>query len=107
LDLTLPQEKVREVTDIAVAHVNAAALELRRLFLVEDFFDSFKFGILLWCLTYVGSWFNGMTLIIIGTYARVASTLIVKCACKPLASIGASMKDGNIRGRYQLTARDR
>jgi hypothetical protein len=68
LDLTLPQDKVREVTDIAMAHVNAAALELRRLFLVEDFFDSMKFGVLLWCLTYVGSWFNGMTLIIIGTY---------------------------------------
>jgi hypothetical protein len=68
LNLTLPQDKVREVTDIAVAHVNAAALELRRLFLVEDLVDSIKFGVLLWCLTYVGSWFNGMTLIIIGTY---------------------------------------
>ncbi|XP_069677970.1 reticulon-1-like [Periplaneta americana] len=69
LDLTLPQDKVREVTDIAVAHVNAAALELRRLFLVEDLVDSIKFGVLLWCLTYVGSWFNGMTLIIIAFVA--------------------------------------
>lgn len=69
LDLTLPQDKVREVTDIAVAHVNAAALELRRLFLVEDLVDSVKFGVLLWCLTYVGSWFNGMTLIIIAFVA--------------------------------------
>jgi len=68
LDLTLPQDKVREVTDIAVAHVNAAALELRRLFLVEDLVDSIKFGVLLWCLTYLGSWFNGMTLIIIGMW---------------------------------------
>jgi hypothetical protein len=71
LDLTLPQDKVREVTDIAVAHVNAAALELRRLFLVEDLVDSIKFGVLLWCLTYLGSWFNGMTLIIIGMLAVV------------------------------------
>lgn len=69
LDLTLPQDKVREVTDIAVAHVNAAALELRRLFLVEDLVDSIKFGVLLWCLTYLGSWFNGMTLIIIAFVA--------------------------------------
>jgi hypothetical protein len=68
LDLTLPQDKVREVTDIAVAHVNAAALELRRLFLVEDLVDSIKFGVLLWCLTYLGSWFNGMTIIIIGMW---------------------------------------
>lgn len=66
LDLTLPAEKVHEFADVAVAHVNAAMSELRRLFLVEDFVDSLKFGVLLWCLSYVGSWFNGMTLIIIG-----------------------------------------
>ncbi|XP_034936559.1 reticulon-1-A-like isoform X5 [Chelonus insularis] len=69
LDLTLPSEKVHEVADIAVAHVNAAIFELRRLFLIEDFIDSLKLGVGLWCLTYVGSWFNGMTLIIIGVVA--------------------------------------
>ncbi|XP_012217857.1 reticulon-1-A isoform X4 [Linepithema humile] len=69
LDLTLPTEKVHEVADVAVAHANAAVSELRRLFLVEDFVDSLKFASLLWCLTYVGSWFNGMTLIIIGVVA--------------------------------------
>lgn len=66
LELTVSAEKVHEVADVAVAHANAAVSELRRLFLVEDFVDSLKFGVLLWCLTYVGSWFNGMTLIIIG-----------------------------------------
>ncbi|XP_011865907.1 PREDICTED: reticulon-1-like [Vollenhovia emeryi] len=69
LDLALPASKVHEVADVAVAHANAAVSELRRLFLVEDFVDSLKFGVLLWCLTYVGSWFNGMTLIIIGVVA--------------------------------------
>ncbi|XP_043589796.1 reticulon-1 isoform X2 [Bombus pyrosoma] len=69
MDLTLPAEKVHEVADVAVAHLNAAVSELRRLFLVEDFVDSLKFGVLLWCLTYVGSWFNGMTLVIIGVVA--------------------------------------
>lgn len=66
VDLNLPSEKVHEVADIAVANVNAALSELRRLFLVEDIVDSLKFGVLLWSLTYLGSWFNGMTLIIIG-----------------------------------------
>lgn len=70
LDLALPAEKVHQVADVAVAHANAAVSELRRLFLVEDFVDSLKFGVLLWCLTYVGSWFNGMTLIIIGKFSR-------------------------------------
>lgn len=65
-DVSLPQDKVKEISEVAVSHINAAVIELRRLFLVEDLVDSIKFGVLLWCLTYVGSWFNGMTLIIIG-----------------------------------------
>ncbi|XP_014218587.1 reticulon-1-A isoform X4 [Copidosoma floridanum] len=69
LELTLPTEKVHEVADIVVASVNGALKELRRLFLVDDFVDSLKFGVLLWSLTYLGSWFNGMTLIILGVVA--------------------------------------
>ncbi|KAF5302235.1 hypothetical protein FQA39_LY10274 [Lamprigera yunnana] len=63
-DLSLPQDKVKEIVEIAIAHINAGVVELRRLFLVEDLIDSIKFGFLLWCLTYVGAWFNGMTIII-------------------------------------------
>lgn len=66
LELALPQEKVQELAAVAVAHVNALVVELRRLFLVEDLIDSIKFGALLWGLTYLGSWFNGMTLVILG-----------------------------------------
>lgn len=65
-DITLPQDKVRELSEIFVSHANAATSELRRLFLVEDLVDSIKFGVTLWVLTYVGAWFNGMTLLIIG-----------------------------------------
>ncbi|KAK9730028.1 Reticulon [Popillia japonica] len=68
-DFSLPQEKVEEISKIGVAHFNAAIVELRRLFLVEDLVDSIKFGVLLWCLTYLGAWFNGMTLIIIAWVA--------------------------------------
>ncbi|XP_034255999.1 reticulon-1 isoform X2 [Thrips palmi] len=66
MDLALPAEKVRTTSDLAVTHINAVVSELRRLFLVEDFVDSIKFGFCLWMLTYLGSWFNGMTLIILG-----------------------------------------
>ncbi|XP_068907277.1 reticulon-1 isoform X1 [Tenebrio molitor] len=69
LDVSLPQNKVKEVSEVAVAHINAAVVELRRLFLVEDLVDSIKFGVLLWTLTYLGAWFNGMTLIIIAWVA--------------------------------------
>nr|CAH7723829.1 unnamed protein product [Callosobruchus chinensis] len=69
MDVSLPQDKVREIIEVAVAHFNAAVIELRRLFLVEDLVDSIKFAVLLWTLTYVGAWFNGMSLIIIAWVA--------------------------------------
>jgi len=65
VDVCISPEKAHELSQIAVAHLNAAIIELKRLFLVEDLIDSIKFGVLLWVLTYLGSWFNGMTLIII------------------------------------------
>merc|ERR1712142_886634 len=40
--------------------------ELRRLVLIEDMIDSIKFGIFLWVMTYIGAWFNGLTLMILG-----------------------------------------
>ncbi|XP_058454224.1 reticulon-1 isoform X1 [Malaya genurostris] len=69
IDLTLSQEKVQQLTTVAVAHANALLSELRRLFLVEDLVDSIKFGVVLYCLTYVGAIFNGMTCVIIAFVA--------------------------------------
>lgn len=68
MDLVLPQEKVEKAATVSVAHVNAALAELRRLFLVEDFVDTAKFALFLWVLTYLGSWFNGITLSVLGNY---------------------------------------
>ncbi|XP_064537456.1 reticulon-1 isoform X2 [Drosophila montana] len=65
LDLTLSQEKVQNIAGVAVAHINGFVAELRRLFLVEDIIDSIKFGVILWVFTYIGAWFNGMTLVIL------------------------------------------
>merc|ERR1712062_767244 len=45
--------------------VNKTTTELRRLFLV-DMMDTIKFGLSLWLLTYIGSWFNMLTLLIFG-----------------------------------------
>jgi len=42
---------------------------LRRLVLVEDLVDSLKFYALLYLMTYIGSWFNATTLIIIADIA--------------------------------------
>jgi hypothetical protein len=69
MDIALPEDKVHELADLVMGHVTSAIKELRRLFLVEDFVDSLKFGLLLWVLTYIGAWFNGMTLLILGVVA--------------------------------------
>ncbi|XP_050299245.1 reticulon-1-A isoform X2 [Anthonomus grandis grandis] len=69
MDMSLSQEKTQQILQVAVAHLNAAMIEFRRLFLVEDLVDSIKFGVLLWVLTYLGSWFNGMTLLIMAWVA--------------------------------------
>ncbi|XP_047995857.1 reticulon-1-A isoform X1 [Leguminivora glycinivorella] len=71
-DISVPSERVQSLAASATAHLNAAVSErlfLLQLFLVEDLVDSLKFGVLLWCLTYVGACFNGMTLIILGWIA--------------------------------------
>ncbi|XP_055957337.1 reticulon-1-A isoform X6 [Patella vulgata] len=68
-DLELPEDKVKPAVENVLRHVNCTAKEVRRLFLIEDLVDSIKFGILLWLLTYIGSWFNGMTLIILAVVA--------------------------------------
>ncbi|GFN85594.1 reticulon-like protein [Plakobranchus ocellatus] len=65
MDIELKEEKLKSVIDQVLKNVNATTSEVRRLFLIEDLVDSIKFGLLLWVLTYIGSWFNGMTLIIL------------------------------------------
>ena len=40
--------------------------ELRRLLLAESLYDSLKFGLVLYLLTFVGAIFNTLTLVIIG-----------------------------------------
>ena len=63
MSLTIPEDKVNSMASNATTKLNAGLLELRRLFLVENMLDSVKFGLSLWVLTYIGSWFNAMTLV--------------------------------------------
>ncbi|CAG2250260.1 Reticulon-1-A,Reticulon-3-B,Reticulon-1-B,Reticulon-2,Reticulon-4,Reticulon-1,Reticulon-3-A,Reticulon-3 [Mytilus edulis] len=66
LNIDLPEDKAQMALKNICKHINCTVRELRRLFLIEDLVDSMKFALLLWVLTYIGSWFNGMTLIIMG-----------------------------------------
>lgn len=65
IGLDVSEDKIQPIAHLFVHHLNTLIHELRRLFLVDDLIDSIKFGVLLWGLTYLGSWFNGMTLVIL------------------------------------------
>merc|ERR1712045_1021676 len=65
INVTVSEDKVNQIANNATNKLNASLLELRRLFLVENMLDSIKFGLSLWVLTYIGSWFNAMTLILL------------------------------------------
>merc|ERR1711997_1004291 len=65
INLTVSEDKVNQIANNATNKLNTSLLELRRLFLVENMLDSVKFGLSLWVLTYIGSWFNAMTLILL------------------------------------------
>uniref|UniRef100_A0A0A9W420 Reticulon-like protein n=1 Tax=Lygus hesperus TaxID=30085 RepID=A0A0A9W420_LYGHE len=66
LDISIPEDKVNEISKYVVAYVNSSLATLRSLVLVEDLIDSIKFLVLSWVLTYIGACFNGLTLIILG-----------------------------------------
>ncbi|KAF6210582.1 hypothetical protein GE061_013688 [Apolygus lucorum] len=66
LDISIPEDKVNEISKDVVAYVNSSLATLRSLVLVEDLIDSIKFLVLSWVLTYIGACFNGLTLIILG-----------------------------------------
>jgi len=69
MTVTIPTDNAAEYSKVLAAHLNKVVSELRRLFLVENMMDTLKFGASLWCLTYIGSWFNMMTLIILAWVA--------------------------------------
>lgn len=41
-DLRLPQDRLHQQVDVIVKHIQDMVVQLRRLFLVEDFFDTAK-----------------------------------------------------------------
>ena len=69
MSVTIPTENLQDVSKALSEKLTVAATELRRLFLVDNMVDTIKFGLSLWCLTYIGSWFNAMTLIILAWIA--------------------------------------
>jgi len=66
MPITVPADTISNMSPCVATTLNNFTTELRRLFLVENMVDTIKFGLSLWLLTYLGSWFNFLTLIILG-----------------------------------------
>jgi len=61
----LPQGNAHDHVDTVMNSAKELAKHLRRLFLVENIYETLKFGAFLWALTYVGDYVTGTTLILL------------------------------------------
>jgi hypothetical protein len=66
-DWSLSRERTEQISRDILNKVNAYALYTRDLFLINNYGESIKFGIFLYLLTYIGAWFNFLTLVILAT----------------------------------------
>merc|ERR1712180_34927 len=69
MPVEVPADTISSVAPCLAGTINTVITELRRLFLVESMVDTIKFGLSLWLLTYLGAWFNALTLVILGWVA--------------------------------------
>lgn len=72
LNVSLSPEKTHEFLDASLGSLNSSFVYFKQVLLVEDKFATLKVGLFLYLLTYIGAWFNGMTLITV-TYLALFS----------------------------------
>ena len=65
LNVSMSPEKLHALVDSSHANINSSLVYFKQVLLVQDKLATFKFGLFLYTLTYIGAWFNGMTLITI------------------------------------------
>merc|ERR1712098_829047 len=63
IDVTLPADKVAEITDGLFAKLNRILAKLKSVLLVENVLESIKFAVAMYLLTYIGALMNGLTII--------------------------------------------
>ncbi|KAA3672292.1 uncharacterized protein DEA37_0005032, partial [Paragonimus westermani] len=66
-DIALPKERIADATRRLTDHANDFLVQARDIFLLTNVGVSLKFGVLLYVLTYVGAFFNFLTLCIVAT----------------------------------------
>lgn len=69
IEITPSPDRIHEIVDTVVAHGTCFINRMRSILLVEDIVDSLKYLLIFWALTYIGGWFNGLTLILLAYIA--------------------------------------
>lgn len=72
LDVRMSPEKMHKLVDVSNGNLNASFVYFKQVLLIEDKLATLKFAFFLYMLTYIGAWFNGLTLITI-TYLSLFS----------------------------------
>ncbi|XP_070684163.1 reticulon-3-B-like [Pempheris klunzingeri] len=75
-DISVSLELVRMLADSSLVHLNWLTNQTRRLLLVEDLVDSLKLAAIMWMMTYVGSIFNGVTILILADIIFFTTPLV-------------------------------
>ncbi|VEL25405.1 unnamed protein product [Protopolystoma xenopodis] len=65
-EIKIPHETSEKWARLGIDHLNDLISRIRSILLITNVMESFKFGILLYLLTYVGARFNFLTLCIVG-----------------------------------------
>uniref|UniRef100_UPI0037E81C39 reticulon-3-B-like n=1 Tax=Semicossyphus pulcher TaxID=241346 RepID=UPI0037E81C39 len=75
-DISVSPEALRQLADHSLVHLNWFSSQTRRLLLVEDLVDSLKLAAVMWLMTYIGSIFNGVTILILADIIFFTTPLI-------------------------------
>jgi len=65
LDVSISPDRMHKLVDTSHGNLNASLVYFKQVLLVEDKLATLKFAFFLYMLTYIGAWFNGLTLITI------------------------------------------
>jgi len=65
-DIVIQPEYVHQQVDAILQPVNQQLIRMRNLYLADSLAETLKMGLYMYILTYIGSWFNLMTLLMIG-----------------------------------------
>lgn len=63
--IEISEEMIKEWPELARVQINSIIKQAQHLFLINDFIDSLKFGVLLWLVSYFACWFSLLTLVTI------------------------------------------